>query len=78
MIIPIRCFNCGKVLANKWKLYKKLVEEEKMTEEEALTFLGLNKYCSKTIFLTHVDIIDSLLKYDRYNHILPPHMQYYH
>lgn len=21
MIVPIRCFNCGKVLADKWELY---------------------------------------------------------
>lgn len=77
MIIPVRCFNCGKVLGNKWILYKKLVKDEKMSEKEALEFLGLNKYCSTSIFLTHVDTIDQLLKYDRYNHILPPHMHYY-
>ena len=24
MIIPIRCFTCNKVIANKWKTYEKL------------------------------------------------------
>lgn len=31
MIIPVRCFTCGKVLANKWEYYKQAViklEEE--------------------------------------------------
>jgi DNA-directed RNA polymerase I, II, and III subunit RPABC5 len=27
MIIPIRCFTCGKVLANKWNYYVKKVNE---------------------------------------------------
>ena len=27
MIIPIRCFTCGKVIGNKWKEYKRLQEE---------------------------------------------------
>jgi DNA-directed RNA polymerase subunit N (RpoN/RPB10) len=27
MIIPIRCFTCGKVIANKWNGYKKMIKE---------------------------------------------------
>jgi len=27
MIIPIRCFTCGKVIANKWNAYKKMIKE---------------------------------------------------
>jgi DNA-directed RNA polymerase subunit N (RpoN/RPB10) len=27
MIIPIRCFTCGKVLADKWQEYEKRVKE---------------------------------------------------
>lgn len=28
MIIPIRCFTCGKVLADKWRRYEELCKEE--------------------------------------------------
>jgi DNA-directed RNA polymerase subunit N (RpoN/RPB10) len=28
MIIPIRCFTCGKVIGNKWDQYLKLLEAE--------------------------------------------------
>ena len=28
MIIPIRCFTCGKVIAGKWKRYLELCAEE--------------------------------------------------
>jgi DNA-directed RNA polymerases I, II, and III subunit RPABC5 len=27
MIIPVRCMNCGKVLANKWLYYQKRLQE---------------------------------------------------
>lgn len=28
MIIPVRCFTCGKVLANKWNDYQTMLENE--------------------------------------------------
>lgn len=39
MIIPVRCFTCGKVLADKWEWYKTQTEtlqkdEEKEKEKE--------------------------------------------
>ena len=27
MIIPVKCFTCGKVIANKWEAYKREVEK---------------------------------------------------
>lgn len=42
MIIPVRCFTCGKVLANKWKAYqrdlRKLEEDhqQEMREEDKM------------------------------------------
>lgn len=37
MIIPVRCFTCGKVLANKWEHYKQAVvklEEDNAKKEK--------------------------------------------
>lgn len=34
MIIPVRCFTCGKVLANKWEWYREQVERLEKTQEE--------------------------------------------
>lgn len=28
MIIPIRCFTCGKVIGNKWNKYLKLLDDD--------------------------------------------------
>ena len=29
MIIPVRCFTCGKVIADKWETYQELILKEK-------------------------------------------------
>ena len=42
MIIPIRCFTCGKVLADKWNYFnKKSKELEKSSEDTVLTIEDL-------------------------------------
>eukprot|EP00010_Vexillifera_abyssalis_P001320 CAMPEP_0201555538 /NCGR_PEP_ID=MMETSP0173_2-20130828/49648_1 /ASSEMBLY_ACC=CAM_ASM_000268 /TAXON_ID=218659 /ORGANISM="Vexillifera sp., Strain DIVA3 564/2" /LENGTH=41 /DNA_ID= /DNA_START= /DNA_END= /DNA_ORIENTATION= len=40
MIIPIRCFTCGKVIGNKWEAYLSLLEDD-YPEGDALDALGL-------------------------------------
>lgn len=36
MIIPVRCFTCNKVIADKWNYYvKRCKEEEKAAQEKA-------------------------------------------
>lgn len=62
MIIPVRCFTCGKVTGNKWEKFKEYVKNG-MSKEEALDKLGLLRFCCRTILLTHVETIDKLLKY---------------
>jgi DNA-directed RNA polymerase subunit N (RpoN/RPB10) len=34
MIIPVRCFTCGKVLADKWKKYDEDCQEQANNDEE--------------------------------------------
>ena len=68
MIIPIRCFTCGKVIGNKWHRYLQLLNEEK---EMAQIFeeLGLNRYCCRRMIISHVDLIEKLLKYNSKSNI---------
>ncbi|EPX72850.1 DNA-directed RNA polymerase I, II, and III subunit Rpb10 [Schizosaccharomyces osmophilus] len=63
MIIPIRCFSCGKVIGDKWDSYLTLLQEDN-TEGEALDKLGLQRYCCRRMILTHVDLIEKLLCYN--------------
>ncbi len=67
MIIPVRCFTCGKVLGDVYKEfntryseYKKALDAEekpKETPKEILTDLGVTRYCCRRMILTHVDLI---------------------
>ena len=34
MIIPIRCFTCGKPIADKWDMFMDIVREEKSKDSK--------------------------------------------
>lgn len=54
MIIPVRCFTCGKVIGHLWERYKKEVESGR-SPKDVLDEFGITRYCCRMIFLTHVD-----------------------
>ena len=70
MIIPIRCFTCGKPIANKWKKYQTLLDNG-TTKEDALKDVGLRRYCCKRMFLGHIDLIDKLFLYSTDRKVKP-------
>lgn len=64
MIIPVRCFSCGKVVGDKWEPYLSLLQDEGMSEGDALDRLELRRYCCRRMVLTHVDLIQKFLLYN--------------
>jgi DNA-directed RNA polymerase I, II, and III subunit RPABC5 len=63
MIIPIRCFTCGKVVGNKWDQYNELLETGEYEKDKILDILGLKRYCCRRMILTHVELIEKMLNY---------------
>jgi len=64
MIIPVRCFTCGKVIGDIWDKYVELNEIQ--PTEDTLNQLGLNKMCCRRMMITHVNLIDKIIKYNKY------------
>ncbi len=62
MIIPVRCFTCGKVIGHLWEEYKRRVSAGE-EPGKVLDSLGLKRYCCRAIFLSHVDLIEEVAKF---------------
>ncbi len=62
MIIPIRCFTCGKVVGGKWEDFARRVKEGE-DAGKVLDDLGITRYCCRRMLLSHVEIIDEIIKF---------------
>ena len=59
MLIPVRCWSCGKVIAHKYQEYQDAIAEGK-DAGEVLDDLGFNLYCCRRMFVGHIDLIDEV------------------
>jgi len=57
MIIPIRCFSCGKPIGHLWEEFQERLNKGE-DRKEILDKLGLDRYCCRGVFLGHVELID--------------------
>lgn len=80
MIIPPRCFTCGKILSDKYNYFKSKLSaynrennindhdtETMISTDMKKTYCGeildeleITKYCCRRIFISHVDLIDTI------------------
>lgn len=60
MMIPVRCFTCGKVIGGIYETYVKRVQ---MGEDpkEVLDDLGLTRYCCRRMIVAHADLVDEII-----------------
>lgn len=63
MIVPVRCFSCGKPVGQYWQKLRKLVDEDGKSLKEALDFLEIKKFCCRGVLMSHVESIDIVGKY---------------
>ncbi len=65
MLIPIRCFSCGKPIAHLWKQFKERVaageDPGKVMDE-----VGLDRYCCRAMFMGQEDYIDLVNKFKKF------------
>jgi len=59
MQIPVRCLSCGKVIGDRYDEFQERTQDGE-DAGEVLDDLGLEKYCCRTVFLTHVDNIEEV------------------
>ncbi|AGB04898.1 DNA-directed RNA polymerase, subunit N (RpoN/RPB10) [Aciduliprofundum sp. MAR08-339] len=73
VIIPVRCFSCGRVIAsdyiafvNKVNLIRETENREPTPEEIQKIFdeIGVRRYCCRRMILSHVDLIDDTMAFD--------------
>ncbi len=65
MIIPVRCWSCGKPIGHLWEEYK---EKTGMGEDrkKVLDRLGLTRYCCRSMLLGHVDLADEAGRFKKF------------
>nr|EGQ39993.1 MAG: DNA-directed RNA polymerase, subunit N [Candidatus Nanosalinarum sp. J07AB56] len=59
MQVPVRCLSCGKVIGDRYDEFQERTGDGE-DAGEVLDDLGLEKYCCRTVFLTHVDNIEEI------------------
>ena len=65
MIIPIRCFSCGKPVAQLWDEYGERIKKGE-DRKKVMNDLGLERYCCRALFLGHVDLIDTAARFKKF------------
>ncbi len=63
MIVPVRCFTCGKLVADK---HGEFVQRVKSGEDpkKVLDSLGMKRYCCRRMLISSMDVIDQLMPYN--------------
>jgi len=64
MIIPVRCFSCGKPIGQLWEDFKKRTDEGE-DSKKVLDELGLERYCCRAMFLGQTDLIELTGKFKK-------------
>ena len=64
MIIPIRCFTCGTLVADKWEEFNQL-KEQGIAFDDIFKKLDLERFCCRRMLVAHVDLVDDIMRFSR-------------
>ena len=62
MLIPVRCFTCGNLIADKFEDYQSKVRTGE-DPAKGLDSLGINRYCCRRMLLTTVETIQQVIPF---------------
>jgi DNA-directed RNA polymerase subunit N len=62
VLVPVRCFTCGKLIAN---IYNEFLAQVKQGEEpnEVMDSLKITRYCCRRMFVSSVETIYQVIPY---------------
>ena len=64
VLFPVRCPTCGAVIGDKWEPFLERVKAGE-DPEKVLDDLGVKRYCCRRVFISHVDLIDEMVRYTK-------------
>ena len=62
MLIPVRCFTCGNLIADKFDDYQTKLKAGE-DPEKVLNDLQINRYCCRRLLLTTVETIQQVIPF---------------
>ena len=62
MLIPVRCFTCGNLIADKFDDYQTKLKAGE-NPEKVLDELQINRYCCRRMLLTTVETIQQVIPF---------------
>lgn len=63
MIVPVRCFTCGKLIGDKYKEFITRTREKGEDPQAVLDSLGLTRICCRRMIVSAYEYIDEVLAY---------------
>ncbi len=62
VLVPVRCFTCGKLIADKYEDYQGRIKTGE-EPEKVLNELGIERYCCRRMLLTSVETIQQIIPF---------------
>ena len=62
MLVPVRCFTCGNLIADKYDDYQTKLKAGE-DPEKVLNDLEINRYCCRRMLLTTVETIQQVIPF---------------
>ncbi|MCW3135515.1 MAG: DNA-directed RNA polymerase subunit N [Canidatus Methanoxibalbensis ujae] len=61
MMIPVRCFTCGRVIADVWEEFRERIKTEE--PKKVLDDLHIERYCCRRMLLSHAEIVEDIVPF---------------